>query len=201
MAQAMLDPLGWTYIGLAIAWTVALILGMLFLHQHRHLPCLQIRRLPLVFAGVASLHAYGAMCLTAYVFLPLAPCTAEFWIMSIYLPFGIAMFHAANSQFLHIASRQKQFARMGALRDTKPVDEKQAERLANSRLRRILRGVERADRIDRMMVWIGLGLVAQVCQLYPSIRAQADVYSSSSRFSFSSGLGSFTQAMAYSTIL
>jgi hypothetical protein len=83
--------------------------------------------------------------------------------MSIYLPFGIAMFHAANSQFLHIASRQKQFARMSALSEPSPVDEKQAERLASSRFQRILRGVERADKIDRMMLWIGIGLAVQVC--------------------------------------
>jgi hypothetical protein len=173
MAQAMLDTLGWTYIGLAMAWTVSLILGMLFLHHHRHLPCLQIRRLPLVFVGVSSLHAYGAVCAIVYVIGPLAPCTAEFWLMSVYLPFGIAMFHAANSQFLHIASRQKQFARMRALSDPKPVDEKKAERLANSRFRRILRGVERADKIDRMMVWIGIGLVAQVWLLLLATRHQS----------------------------
>lgn len=162
MAQAMLDTLGWTYIGLATAWTVSLILGMLFLHHRRHLPCLQIRRVPLVFVCVSSLHAYGAACTIVYVIGPLVSCTAEFWLMSIYLPFGIAMFHAANSQFLHIASRQKQFTHMRALSNPKPVDEKKAGSLANSRFRRILRGVERADKIDRMMVWIGVGLVAQV---------------------------------------
>lgn len=81
---------------------------------------------------------------------------------SIYLPFGIAMFQAANSQFLHIASRQKQYAHMSSLSDRKPLEEDQAERLANSRWRRILRGVERADRIKATMMWIGVGLVIQV---------------------------------------
>lgn len=160
--QAQLDTLGWTYMGLSIGWTVLLAAGMLFLHHHRDLPCLQIRRLPIVFAGVTSLHCYGAVVLLIYVIGPITPCTAEFWIMSIYLPFGIAMFQAANSQFLHIASRQKQFARMSALSDPRPVNEKDAERLASSRMRRIIRGVERADKIDRMMVWIGIGLLAQV---------------------------------------
>jgi hypothetical protein len=157
-----LDTLGVTYLCLAIVWTLALIAGMLFLHHHRDLPTLQIRRLPIVFAGMGSLHCYGALSLVIYVIGPMTPCTAEFWIMSIYLPFGIAMFQAANSQFLHIASRQKQFARMSALSEPRPVDERNAQRLANSRLRRIIRGVERADKIDRMMVWIGIGLAAQV---------------------------------------
>lgn len=161
MAQAVLDTLGRAYLGLAIAWTVALAAGILFLHHHRHLPCLQIRRLPLVFAAVCSLHMYGAVCCIAYVIAPLAPCTAEFWLMSIYLPFGIAMFHAANSQFLHIASRQKRFVRRSTI-SSYSLDEQQAERLANSRFRRILKGVERADKIERMMVWIGIGLAIQV---------------------------------------
>lgn len=164
MPEAKLDALGWTYIGLTLAWTAALVGGMLFLQRHRHLPCIQIRRLPLLFAGVGSLHAYGCVALSVYTFFPIFPCNSEFWLMSIYLPFGIAMFHAANSQFLHIASRQKQFARMSTLSDRRPLDERQAERLAYSRFSRILRGVERADKIDRMMVWIGIGIVAQVCQ-------------------------------------
>ncbi|KAJ4295561.1 hypothetical protein N0V90_007574 [Kalmusia sp. IMI 367209] len=71
------------------------------------------------------------------------------------------MFHAANSQFLHVASRQKQFARLSLLSDQAPIKEEEAEQLANSRWRRILRGLERADRIDRMMVFIGVGLVLQ----------------------------------------
>lgn len=72
------------------------------------------------------------------------------------------MFHAANSQFLHIASRQKQFAHLSLLSDTAPLNQEEAERLSSSRLSRIRRGLERADRIDRMMVSIGCGLVLQV---------------------------------------
>jgi hypothetical protein len=71
------------------------------------------------------------------------------------------MFHAANSQFLHVASRQKQFARLSLLSE-KPLKEDEAEQLSGSRWRRILRGVERADKIDRMMLYIGVGLAVQV---------------------------------------
>lgn len=72
------------------------------------------------------------------------------------------MFHAANSQFLHIASRQKQFTRLSLLSDNAPLKQDEAEQLSYSRWRRIVRGVERADRIDRMMLFIGLGLAVQV---------------------------------------
>jgi hypothetical protein len=162
MAQANLDTLGKTYIGLTVAWTCTLLAGISFLWYHRRLPCLQIRRLPLVFLAVSALHAYGAACLVGYVIAPLLVCTVEYWIMSIWLPFGIAMFHASNSQFLHIASRQKQYIRTSSLAGNPPMKEAQAERLAHSRFRRIVHGVERADRIDRMMIWIGAGLIVQV---------------------------------------
>lgn len=81
---------------------------------------------------------------------------------SIYLPFGFAMFHAANSQFLHIASRQKQYLRLGSLHDEKPLLEDEAERLANSRWRRRFRGIDRADNLDRMMIYIAIGLLVEV---------------------------------------
>lgn len=81
MAQAVLDRLGWAYVGIAIAWTVALASGLLFLHTHRHLPGIRMRRLPVLFTGVISLHIYGIVCIIGYVIGPLAPCSAEFWIM------------------------------------------------------------------------------------------------------------------------
>ncbi|KAF1967689.1 hypothetical protein BU23DRAFT_285994 [Bimuria novae-zelandiae CBS 107.79] len=162
MAQLLLDLLGWAYIGLDIAWTVALLCGMVFLFYHRELPCIRMRRLPVLFAGTIALHLYGFACILGYPIGPVVPCVAIFWVMSIYLPFGIAMFHAANSQFLHVASRQKQFAHLSLLSDHTPLKQEEAERLSNSRWRRILRGLERADRIDRMMLCIGLGLVVQL---------------------------------------
>lgn len=196
--QAHLDTIGWTYMGLSIGWTVLLAVGMLFLWQHRDLPTLQIRRLPILFAGVTSLHCYGAVVLLIYVIGPITPCTAEFWIMSLYLPFGIAMFQAANSQFLHIASRQKQFARMSALSDPRPVSEKDAERLASSRMRRIIRGVERADKIDRMMVWIGIGLFLQVYVPFLTLKGiKTNPGRSYSLSLFSLVLKSFIPTMAF----
>lgn len=82
--------------------------------------------------------------------------------MSIWLPFGIALFHAANSQFLHMASRQKQFARMSTLKDHKSINEEKAEAIANSRWRRIFAGLERADNINQTLTWIGVGMVVEV---------------------------------------
>lgn len=179
MAPLTIDRLGWAYIGVDVAWTVMLICGMSFLFYHRELPCIRIRRLPVLFAGTIALHLYGVVCVLGYTIGAVVPCVAMFWVMryghlcfclsdnqltipSIYLPLGIAMFHAANSQFLHIASRQKQFTRLSLLSDNAPLKQDEAEQLSYSRWRRIVRGVERADRIDRMMLFIGLGLAVQV---------------------------------------
>ena len=82
--------------------------------------------------------------------------------MSILVPFGMAMFQASNTQFLHVASRQKQLAHMSTLKDQKPISEKQAASMGNNRLQRIVSGVERADRVGRSLIFIGMGMVVQV---------------------------------------
>jgi hypothetical protein len=115
-----------------------------------------------LLAGVMSLHIYGALCILAYPVGAYFTCNVEFWVMSIWLPFGIALFHAANSQFLHLASRQKQFARMSSLKDPKSINEEKAEAIANSRWRRVYAGLERADNINQTLILIGVGMVVQV---------------------------------------
>ncbi|KAF2689899.1 hypothetical protein K458DRAFT_474311 [Lentithecium fluviatile CBS 122367] len=162
MATVMLDRLGWAYIGIVIGWTVALTGGMLFLYKHRQVPCVRIRRLPILFVGVILLHVYGSICLVGYILVPVFPCAAEFWVMSIYLPFGMAMFQAANSQFLYIASRQKQYVHLGALSDHGSLRQEQVQLSSQSRWGRLFRGTDGANKVDRMLVYIGLGLVVQV---------------------------------------
>ncbi|KAF2025897.1 hypothetical protein EK21DRAFT_103602 [Setomelanomma holmii] len=162
MAQLVLDGVGWTYMVIFIVWNLVLAAGMTFLWTSRQLPSLRMRRIPLVLAGVFSLHVYAALCIIAYPVGQFFSCTVEFWVMSLWLPIGIALFHAANSQFLHLASRQKQFAHMSSLKDHKSIDEEKAEAIANSRWRRIFAGVERADNIDRTLVFIGLGMIVEL---------------------------------------
>lgn len=82
--------------------------------------------------------------------------------MSILVPFGMAMFQASNTQFLHVASRQKQIAHMSTLSDKMPISEKEAASMGNSRIRRIISGVERADRVNRSIFFICSGMVLQV---------------------------------------
>ena len=75
---------------------------------------------------------------------------------------SLALFHASNSQFLYLASRQKAFARMSSLKDHEPIDEKTAQEVGNSRWKRIMAGVERADNIQRTLLCIGVGMAIEV---------------------------------------
>lgn len=86
--QLNLNRIGWTYIGIVISWTSILAMAMGLLWYHRRLPTLSIRRLPLVFIAVVMLHIYWSLCMIGYVIMPVVPCATEFWVMSIFVPFG-----------------------------------------------------------------------------------------------------------------
>lgn len=160
--QPNLDAVGWTWIGLAIGWTVFLASGMLFLVYHRQLPSLQLRRLPLVFAAVTLLHIYAFICMIGYVIIPFVPCSAEFWIMSIYLPCGIALLQAANSQFLHVASQQRKFAHLSNLDDRIIREKPTSDHPTSSRWKQVTQRIWTADKITRMTIFIAIGLFLQV---------------------------------------
>lgn len=84
--------------------------GMVFLVINRGLPFLRIRSIPLAISAVALLHVYWVLCLLAYVLNGNFPCATEFWIMSIYLPLGIALYQATNTQLLRVATLQNEIA-------------------------------------------------------------------------------------------
>ncbi|KAF1911305.1 hypothetical protein BDU57DRAFT_524352 [Ampelomyces quisqualis] len=163
MAHLRLDRIGWAYLSVFIVWNVALASGMAYLWKYRQQPSLRMRKIPLLLAGVFLLHVYAAVCLLAYPVGAYFSCSLEFWSMSIWLPFGIALFHAANSQFLHLASRQKHFAHMSTLRDHPSIDEEKAAIIANSRRKRVFAGLERADNINQTLKLIALGMIIQLC--------------------------------------
>ncbi|KAG8168556.1 hypothetical protein KVR01_001305 [Diaporthe batatas] len=77
-----------------------------FLWYRRDTPLLRIRDLNLSFAAIGFLHTYWMAVQMAYIVKPFPP-QAEYWIMGIYLPFGIALFHASNSRFLYVARQQR----------------------------------------------------------------------------------------------
>lgn len=151
---------------------------MAFLWYHRRLPILQMRRLPLVFTAMGMLHIYWVLCMIGYVISPVAPCAAEYWIMSIIVPggkctisrqisglmcIGIATFQIANSQFLHIASQQKRYTSVQSLeelvrgRNVSALDGK-----TGSLWQRIWQRLQNMDRITRMVIYVSMGMALQV---------------------------------------
>lgn len=155
-----LDRLGWIYIAIATFWTIFLSMGITFLISKKDLPFLRIRNVPLAVSAVATLHVYWVLCMIAYVLQGFFPCSTEYWIMSIYLPLGIALFQACNTQLLHIADLQRKYTM-----DLK--NEDNADRPGSTRgWRRCLASLYVRNRVKRTMVSIAYGMGIQVSLLY-----------------------------------
>jgi hypothetical protein len=152
-----MDGLGVLYIMIATIWTLALVIGSVFLIRNRELPYLRMRRISLSIGSVATLHVYLVLCLIAYILNGNFPCSTEYWIMSIYLPLGIALYHAANTQLLHVAMLQKNFA---------PHEAAAAEKNGRKPTWRIIREkLSQYGPTQRTMSLIGIGMAVQVSTL------------------------------------
>ena len=71
------------------------------------MPFIRMRNLPIAIASTLFLHLYLLKICIAYTTNGHFTCSAEFWIMSIYLPFGIALFQANVTQLRSISERQE----------------------------------------------------------------------------------------------
>lgn len=155
------DDLGKFYVSFTVIWTVILCTGMGWLVLNRHLSFLKIRNIPLAIAATGTLHVYLIKILLAYTANGHFPCTAEFWIMSIYLPLGIALFQANMVQLQSISVQQQRLLDGQSLFP-------QAE--ATQR-RRGIRGLWIKWRamtvVKRTEILIAVGMVVQVSSTYP----------------------------------
>lgn len=151
------DGLGITYIGIVIAWTCLLLPASIFLIRNRRLPYLRIRNIPLAISAVATLHVYWVLCMIAYVLNGYFPCATEYWIMSIYLPFGIALFQATNSQLLSVATAQKRYAEGDVLAESK-----MGATSKSPTWRKWLQRLKTYNATKNTMAWIGIGMIVQV---------------------------------------
>jgi fatty acid desaturase len=107
------NGVGVFYVTFCATWTSIVAAGMAFCWVNRNLPILKVRGLGLSFASVVSLHLYWIMAQITYpvgVTMPIVIAySVQYFVMGTWFPLGIALFHAANLRFLHIAKRQKQF--------------------------------------------------------------------------------------------
>lgn len=146
----LMDGVSIWWITFSTIWTAILISGMVFLYTRRKMPILRIRGLPLSFGAVILLHIYWLAVQWGYTYGHLMPAYVEFWIMGLWLPFGIALFHASNSRFLYVAQAQKRYLRTSG------------ESLDRTGRSKTLWGRFRAmDYTNRMLLLVCMGMVFQ----------------------------------------
>ncbi|KAF2715554.1 hypothetical protein K504DRAFT_397003, partial [Pleomassaria siparia CBS 279.74] len=109
--HANLDALGIAYIVLAIVYTLILGGELWLLNRHRSVFSVRIRNIKIVFAAVCMLHVYLVLVLFVYPLNGLFPCWVEFWVMSVFLPSGMAFFQACNARVLTIYESQNRLQR------------------------------------------------------------------------------------------
>ncbi|CAO2652563.1 Nn.00g008460.m01.CDS01 [Neocucurbitaria sp. VM-36] len=105
------DALGIVYVIMAIVYTIILAAELCLLYRRRSAFCVRIRNIKVVFAAVSLLHVYLVLVLLVYPWNGLFPCTAEFWIMSVFLPSGMAFFQACNAKVLTAYESQRRLRR------------------------------------------------------------------------------------------
>lgn len=107
------DKVGIFYVTYAAVWTTIVASGMVFCLCNRNVPALRIRSLPLAFSGILLLHLYWCMAQIVYPVGGTMPIIiafeVQYFVMGIWFPLGIALFHAANLKFLRVAELQKRF--------------------------------------------------------------------------------------------
>ncbi|KAF4985634.1 hypothetical protein FGRMN_11144 [Fusarium graminum] len=146
-----LDGLGIFWIVFTFVWSFIVAGGMYFLWRRRDMPMLRIRELPLSFAAIIMLHIYWGAIQTGYVYFPLFTPEGEYWIMSLYFPIGIALFHASNSRFLYVAKQQKE---LFGSEEKSPYKTRVTTNSLLSRFKSL-------DYSKKVLVTIGLGMVVQ----------------------------------------
>jgi hypothetical protein len=149
------DALGKIYAAIIISWTVILYSGVAWLVAHRRLPYLKMRNIPLAVAATSFLHIYLVKIFLAYTTNGHFLCSVEFWIMSIYLPFGIALFQANQVQLLSISTEQRKLLDG----EKRSIQEPQRSQRNMQGLWSRWRGL---TALQQTYVFIGIGMLLQV---------------------------------------
>lgn len=147
-----LDKVGIFWASFAAIWTVLLVGGIAFLIVKRDSQILRIRGIALSICAVLCLHCYWVSVQFGYIVGYAAPGDSEYWIMGTWLPFGIALFHASNSRFLHIAKAQKRFV----------MQESDRLSIYKPKPKGFLMRFRRMDYTSKIFTLVGAGMVFQV---------------------------------------
>ncbi|KAI9880973.1 MAG: hypothetical protein M1830_009467 [Pleopsidium flavum] len=108
------DSLGVSYTVVMAVWSLVVVAGAWLMIHYRYLPFIRMRNLPLIISTVVSLHIYLVMVLLVYPLNGTFRCGAEYWIMSVWLPLGIAQFQVLMIQLLSVSGLQKRLGLPGS---------------------------------------------------------------------------------------
>lgn len=147
------DGVGVFYAIFSIVWTAILFGAMAFLYVRRDMPILKVRGLALSFGAVLMMHCYWLAVELGYIYAALMPEIYEFWIMGVWFPFGIALFHASNSRFLYVARAQQQYL-------NEDMKQKRQWRLAKPRS--LFARFQQMDYNKKMLVLVSIGMGFQL---------------------------------------
>jgi fatty acid desaturase len=149
------DRVGVFYVVFCSIWTTIVVAGMAFCWYNRQLPSLKVRALPLSFGAVIFLHLYWIMAQITYPIAGTMPVViaydVQYFVMGTWFPMGIALFHAANLQFLRVAELQRQFTHPDLKR-----------RIDTSAPSSTLGRTRKMDYNTKVMTFICTGVVIQV---------------------------------------
>ncbi|EAW11112.1 uncharacterized protein ACLA_067510 [Aspergillus clavatus NRRL 1] len=134
-------------------WTLAVASGMAYLISRRNMPILRMRGLSLSLSAVVLLHLYYVPVQFGTMIGPIVPGDAQFWIMGTFLPCGIALFHASNSRFLHVAKLQRKYVYN---------DSRLIEIPPNRKKGGLLGRFQRLEYDTRILILVGIGMIAQI---------------------------------------
>lgn len=163
-AQPRLDGAAIFYISFGLIWTCILSGAMIYLWSKRNIPFLAIRGLPLTFAGVICLHLYWMLVQVCIVIGPIEPEVGEYWVMGTWLPWGVSLFFAANTQLLHVAKVQKQFVHVSTISDTDTlVEGMRRKSTAMSWWRKRYLRFQQKSYSARVLILLSIAMAFQVC--------------------------------------
>ncbi|KAF1811703.1 hypothetical protein P152DRAFT_48877 [Eremomyces bilateralis CBS 781.70] len=91
-----LNGLGVFYICLSLLYTIFVLGGLWALWLHRDTTAVRIRGFWTIFSAVLCIHMYSMAVVLVYPLNGILKCGTEFWMMSIVLPFSVALFQASN---------------------------------------------------------------------------------------------------------
>lgn len=160
------DNVGLFYIIFCCTWTTLVFAGVAFCWFNRHSPALRLRGLPLSLSAIVFLHAYWVLAQITYPIGGTMPVVLaydiQYFFMGIYFPLGIALFQASNMRFLHVAHLQRRYADPDFFAKTDGCNGASESWLC--RLRNM-------NYTARIMIFIGLGMIFQVSQLFSLLLA------------------------------